>query len=113
MFGTNGKLKSAQLPKIVGIGLQGVFEIIRESRAAYPSVCRRALASLLNILQGLQPEELAHEPSSITDPTFEMLLELASSDPIPKTQHKSSTDESEQRSEFDDGQNIRALAGGY
>ena len=111
VFGTNGKLKSAQLPKIVGIGLQGVFEIIRESRAAYPSVCRRALASLLNILQGLQPEELAHEPSSITDPTFEMLLELASSDPIPKTIHKSGTDESEQRSEFDDGQNIRALAG--
>ena len=82
--GVNGKFKSTQLPKIVGIGLQGVFEIIRESRATYPSVCRRALASLLNILQGLQPEELAHEPSNITDPTFEMLLELASSDPTPK-----------------------------
>ena len=70
----------AALPKIVGIGLQGVFEIIKESRQAYPSVCKRALASLLNILQGLQPEELAQEPASIMDPTFETLLELASSE---------------------------------
>ena len=110
--GVNGKFKSTQLPKIVGIGLQGVFEIIRESRATYPSVCRRALASLLNILQGLQPEELAHEPSNITDPTFEMLLELASSDPTPKVLHKTSLgDGQDSRSEADDGQNIRALAG--
>ena len=70
---------SASLPKIVGIGLQGVFEIIRESRQAYPNVCRRALTSLLNILQGLQPEELAQEPASVMEPTFETLLELASS----------------------------------
>ena len=110
--GVNGKAKSIQLPKIVGIGLQGVFEIIRESRAAYPSVCRRALASLLNILQGLQPEELAHEPSNITDPTFEMLLELASSDPAPKVFHKAGAiEDQDSRSESDDGQNIRALAG--
>ena len=67
------------MPKIVGIGLQGVFEIIRESRQAYPNVCRRALTSLLNILQGLQPEELAQEPASVMEPTFETLLELASS----------------------------------
>ena len=44
----------ASLPKIVGIGLQGVFEIIRESRLAYPNVCKRALTSLLNILQGTE-----------------------------------------------------------
>ena len=112
LSGIGGKLKSSQLPKIVGIGLQGVFEIIRESRASYPSVCRRALASLLNILQGLQPEELACEPSNITDPTFEMLLELASSDPTIKAYHKSSScDDQESRSDCDDGQNIRALAG--
>ena len=110
MSGLGGKLKSIQLPKIVGIGLQGVFEIIRESRAAYPSVCRRALASLLNILQGLQPEELACEPSNITDPTFEMLLELASSDPATKAYQKTGDDQ-DSRSESDDGQNIRALAG--
>ena len=47
------------LPKIVGIGLAGVFEIIRESRDAHPGICRRALESLLNIVQGLQPEELS------------------------------------------------------
>lgn len=46
------------LPKIVGIGLTGVFEIIRESRESHPGICKRALQSLLNIVQGLQPEEL-------------------------------------------------------
>ena len=56
-----------------------MFEIIRESRQAYPNVCRRALTSLLNILQGLQPEELAQEPASVMEPTFETLLQLASS----------------------------------
>ena len=112
VIGNIGKAKEIQLPKIVGIGLQGVFEIIRESRATYPSVCKRALASLLNILQGLQPEELAYEPSSITDPTFEMLLELASVDPSPKAFHKSAvTEDQDSRSDSDDGQNIRALAG--
>ena len=48
------------LPKIVGIGLQGVFEIIRESRKTYPNVCRRALTSLLNILQGRVLQESCH-----------------------------------------------------
>jgi E3 ubiquitin-protein ligase MYCBP2 len=47
------------LPKIVGIGLTGVFEIIRESRESHPVICKKALQSLLNIVQGLQPEELA------------------------------------------------------
>ena len=41
-------------------------------------VCRRAMASLLDILQGHQPEELSREPSSVIDPMFDILLELAS-----------------------------------
>ena len=57
--------KIANLPKIVGIGLQGVFEIIRESQNQYPSICRRALESLSDILGGLQPEELASEPPNV------------------------------------------------
>ena len=52
--GVHSNNTASSLPKIVGIGLQGVFEIIRESRQAYPNVCRRALVSLLNILQGQQ-----------------------------------------------------------
>lgn len=54
--------RSPPLPKIVGIGLSGVFEIIKESQHAYPHICRKALESLLNILQGLQPEELMRDP---------------------------------------------------
>ena len=42
--------KTINLPKIVGIGLQGVFEIIRESQNQFPSICRRALESLSDIL---------------------------------------------------------------
>ena len=38
--------KNINLPKIVAIGLQGVFEIIRESQNQFPSICRRALESL-------------------------------------------------------------------
>lgn len=72
--------KQTNLPKIVGIGLQGVFEIIRESQPQYPTICRRALVSLLNILEGLQPEELSNEPSNIIEPMFETLLELSALD---------------------------------
>ncbi len=77
------------LPKIVGIGLQGVFEIIRESQNQYPSICRRALESLSDILGGLSPEELSKEPSNIIDPMFETLLELATN-----TTQTSNSDES-------------------
>ncbi len=70
--------KKNALPKIVGIGLQGVLEIIRESHSAFPGVCARALRSLLDILRGLQPEELCREPPSVMEPMFRTLLELAS-----------------------------------
>ena len=72
--------KIANLPKIVGIGLQGVFEIIRESQNQYPSICRRALESLSDILGGLQPEELANEPPTVIEPMFDTLLELTTAD---------------------------------
>ena len=58
-----GSKRSPPLPKIVGIGLHGVFEIIKESQHSYPHICKKALESLLNILQGLQPEELMRDPS--------------------------------------------------
>ena len=72
--------KQINLPKVVAIGLQGVFEIIRESQPQYPSICKKALESLADILGGLQPEELSNEPSNIIDPMFETLLELSTID---------------------------------
>jgi hypothetical protein len=36
------------------------------------------MASLLDILQGHQPEELSREPTSVIDPMFDILLELSS-----------------------------------
>ena len=95
----SGKGKAPVLPKIVGIGLQGVLEIIRESRVSFPTVCRRALDSLLNILQGLQPEELAREPSLVMESMFDTLLDLAST-PLHEDEGNST----------DRGNHIRALA---
>ena len=46
--------KQINLPKVVAIGLQGVFEIIRESQPQYPSICRKALESLAGKNFGLQ-----------------------------------------------------------
>ena len=89
--------KKLALPKIVGIGLHGVFEIIRESQVEFPSICKRALDSLFNILQGLQPEELMNEPVSVMDPMFQTLLDLADSSNVPSGSK-------------DDGLHIRALA---
>ena len=57
-----------------------MFEIIRESQNQYPSICRRALKSLADILGGLQPEELTNEPSNVVEPMFDTLLELATTD---------------------------------
>lgn len=50
----------------MGFGLRSVFELIRETRKSHPSFCTRALKALLDMLQGLAPEELAGEPSDIT-----------------------------------------------
>ena len=75
----------------------GVFEIIREARKEFPSICKKALESLFNILQGLQPEELVKEPANVTEPMFEILLDLASGGDMAGTSQ-------------DNGENIRALA---
>ncbi len=90
--------KRPQLPKIVGIGLQGVLEIIRESHCSFPGVCARALRSLLDILQGLQPEELSREPPAVMESMFRTLLELASLSDPPSP------------GPADNGDHIRALA---
>ena len=61
-----------QIVKIVTVSLYCVLLF------KFLGVCRRAMGSLLDILQGHQPEELSREPTSVVDPMFDILLELAS-----------------------------------
>ena len=58
--------------------LKLIDQELTEFDFSFTGVCRRAMASLLDILQGHQPEELSREPTSVIDPMFDILLELAS-----------------------------------
>ena len=66
------------LPKVVGLGLRAVFDMIKETETSHPLICQRGLSSLLDVLQGLQPEDLRDEPESVMETMFTSLLELAS-----------------------------------
>ncbi|KAK4298747.1 hypothetical protein Pmani_028926 [Petrolisthes manimaculis] len=66
-----------QIPKMVGLGLVSVYELVRGSVSAYPALCIRALEALLDILQGQQPEALRSEPPEVIDALFSLLLRLA------------------------------------
>ncbi|RZF32322.1 hypothetical protein LSTR_LSTR001786 [Laodelphax striatellus] len=68
---------TTRVPKIVGVGLRSVFELVRESRTSNPEFCTKALRALLDILQGQQPEGLKGEPAQVTEPLFDLLLDLA------------------------------------
>ncbi|KAJ9574765.1 hypothetical protein L9F63_008079, partial [Diploptera punctata] len=68
-----------RVPKIVGLGLRSVFELIRESRSSHPLLCTKALGALLDVVQGQQPEGLKNEPTEVIDPLFDLLLDLATS----------------------------------
>ncbi|KFM80172.1 putative E3 ubiquitin-protein ligase MYCBP2, partial [Stegodyphus mimosarum] len=70
-----------RVPKIVGIGLCGVFELIKESQKNHPHFCMRALQALLDMLQGQQPEGLKGEPPDVIDALFDLLLDISSSSP--------------------------------
>lgn len=51
--------------QIVGLGLCGVFELVRETRDNYPELCIKAMKALLNLLQGQLPESMKHEPTDV------------------------------------------------
>nr|AOV18880.1 myc binding protein 2 [Lymnaea stagnalis] len=72
-----GKEQQIKIPKIVGLGLSGVFELVRESRASYPELCIKALRALLDLLQGQQPEGMKREPPDIVENLFSLLMDLA------------------------------------
>ncbi|KAA8587942.1 hypothetical protein FQN60_001136 [Etheostoma spectabile] len=66
---------AVKLPKIIGIGLCGVFELIKETRFSHPSLCLRSLQALLDMLQGQQPEGFQTEPPDVLESLFQLLLE--------------------------------------
>ncbi|XP_035248710.1 E3 ubiquitin-protein ligase MYCBP2 isoform X4 [Anguilla anguilla] len=66
---------AVKLPKIIGIGLCGVFELIKETRFSHPSLCQRSLQALLDMLQGQQPEGFQTEPPDVLESLFHLLLE--------------------------------------
>ncbi|XP_029113894.1 E3 ubiquitin-protein ligase MYCBP2 isoform X4 [Scleropages formosus] len=66
---------AVKLPKIIGIGLCGVFELIKETRFSHPSLCLRSLQALLDMLQGQQPESFHTEPPDVLESLFHLLLE--------------------------------------
>ena len=65
------------LPRVVSLGLRTVFDMIRETETSHPLICQRGLKSLLDVLQGLQPEDLRDEPDNVMESMFSSLLELA------------------------------------
>lgn len=65
------------VPRIVGVGLCTVFELIRESRSAQPAFCLSVLRALLDVLQGQQPEGFRSEPPEVLDKMFDLLLDIA------------------------------------
>ncbi|XP_060809498.1 E3 ubiquitin-protein ligase MYCBP2 [Amyelois transitella] len=74
----SAQLPVSKLPKVTGIGLRTVFALISQARLAHPSFCEQALKSLLDVLQGLPPEELSQEPSDIITSLQNVLVEVAS-----------------------------------
>nr|XP_054754619.1 LOW QUALITY PROTEIN: E3 ubiquitin-protein ligase MYCBP2-like [Lytechinus pictus] len=82
--------KLIPLPKVVGLGLRSVFELIRQTRASHPDFCAKALQALLDILQGQTPEGLSKEPDDILGSLFELLMNLATS-PLENDTHSLTT----------------------
>ncbi|XP_033112056.1 E3 ubiquitin-protein ligase MYCBP2-like [Anneissia japonica] len=74
-----------KLPKIVGIGLRSMFELVRETYRTHPHLCFRAMEALLDMLQGQTPEGLSKEPPEVMDSLFQLLLQLSTSPCSPDT----------------------------
>lgn len=65
------------LPKVVGIGLETVFQLVKESHSKHSSFCVKALEALLHILGGQYPQSLRKEPIPVIDSLFATLLSLS------------------------------------
>lgn len=52
--------------QVVGLGIRGVFTILRDVWQSMPELCLKVLREFLNILQGQEPAGLKHEPQDTT-----------------------------------------------
>ena len=57
---------SKKIPAVVGLGVKGVFVIIRDIWRTHPELCLRALTEFSNILSGQTPAGLKNEPADTT-----------------------------------------------
>lgn len=55
-----------KMPVVVGLGVKGVFTIVRDIWHTHPELCLKALKEFLNILQGQSPAGLRDEPYEST-----------------------------------------------
>jgi E3 ubiquitin-protein ligase MYCBP2 len=60
------KDEAKKMPVVVGLGVKGVFTIVRDIWHTHPELCLRALKEFLNILQGQSPAGLKNEPYEST-----------------------------------------------
>ena len=60
------KEEGKKMPVVVGLGVKGVFTIVRDIWHTHPELCLRALKEFLNILQGQSPAGLKDEPQEST-----------------------------------------------
>ncbi|XP_055524898.1 E3 ubiquitin-protein ligase highwire isoform X3 [Wyeomyia smithii] len=65
------------VPKIVGAGLESLYEIISETKTDHPRICAKALKSLYDIIQGQDPESFRNEPDKLFNSLYDILIELA------------------------------------
>ena len=62
-----GKKDDARkMPVMVGLGVKGVFVIIKDVWRTHPELCLRALTEFSNILCGQTPAGLKNEPAETT-----------------------------------------------
>lgn len=62
------------LPRVVGIGLETVFQLLKESQVhgRHTTFCVKALQALLQVLGGQHPQSLRKEPSPVIG-TFSLI----------------------------------------
>ena len=63
---TGGKEEIGKMPVMVGLGVKGVFVIIRDIRHSHPELCLKALTEFSNILCDQIPAALKNESKETT-----------------------------------------------
>ena len=55
--------------QMVSLGIKGLFEMVKETWRSHPELCKKALQSFFELLQGLDPERLEQEPEEVIGKT--------------------------------------------